>query len=172
MSQTEEKTDVSQDENTEVMGATLIAEALKSQVRGVSRATHTTHHVCARTVSGARCFPSLSQAFTPVFLFLRQGVEYVFGVVGYPIIELGTEIQKVPGLKYYGCRNEQAASYAAGAVGYLTGRPGCCVVVPGPGAIHAVAGMANSSINCWPMLCIAGSSELSQDGLGAFQESW
>ena len=44
--------------------------------------------------------------------------------------------------------------------------------MPGPGAIHAVAGMANSSINCWPMLCIAGSSELSQDGLGAFQESW
>ena len=74
--------------------------------------------------------------------------------------------------KYYGCRNEQAASYAAGAVGYLTGRPGACIVVPGPGAIHAVAGMANSSINCWPMLCIAGSSELSQDGLGAFQESW
>ena len=101
-----------------------------------------------------------------------QGVEYVFGVVGYPIIELGTEIQKVAGIKYYGCRNEQAASYAAGAVGYLTGRPGCCVVVPGPGAIHAVAGMANSSINCWPMLCIAGSSELAQDGLGAFQESW
>ena len=27
-----------------------------------------------------------------------QGVEYVFGVVGYPIIELGTEIQKVPGM--------------------------------------------------------------------------
>ena len=49
---------MSQDENTEVMGATLIAEALKSQVRGVSRTTHTTHHVGVRTVSGARCFPS------------------------------------------------------------------------------------------------------------------
>ena len=172
MSQTEEKTDVSQDENTEVMGATLIAEALKSQVRGVSRTTHDAS--ChSRRAHCVRCaLLPLPLASLHPRVYFRQGVEYVFGVVGYPIIELGTEIQKVPGLKYYGCRNEQSASYAAGAVGYLTGRPGCCVVVPGPGAIHAVAGMANSSINCWPMLCIAGSSELSQDGLGAFQESW
>jgi 2-hydroxyacyl-CoA lyase 1 len=99
-----------------------------------------------------------------------QGVEYVFGVVGYPIIELGFEMQAL-GIKYIGMRNEQAASYAAGAVGYLTGRPGCCLVVPGPGMVHALAGMGNSSVNAWPMICIAGSSELGQDGLGAFQES-
>lgn len=99
-----------------------------------------------------------------------QGVEYVFGIVGYPIIELGFQLQHY-GIKYVGMRNEQAASYAAAAVGYLTGRPGCCLVVPGPGVIHALAGMANASANGWPMLVIAGSSELSQDGLGAFQES-
>jgi len=74
-------------------------------------------------------------------------------------------------LTYVGMRNEQAASYAAAAVGYLTGTPGCCLVVPGPGVIHALAGMANASANGWPMICIAGSSELEQDGLGAFQES-
>jgi len=99
-----------------------------------------------------------------------QGVEYVFGVVGYPIVELGYALQDA-GLKFIGMRNEQAASYAAGAIGYLTGRPGCCLVVPGPGVIHALAGMANASANGWPMICVAGSSELGQDGLGAFQES-
>ena len=100
-----------------------------------------------------------------------QGVQHVFGVLGYPIIELGMALQAA-GLKYYGCRNEQAASYAAGCVGYLTGRPGCMVTVPGPGAIHAVAGMANASVNCWPMICVAGATELSQEGMGAFQETW
>ena len=35
-----------------------------------------------------------------------QGVEYVFGIVGYPIIELGVACQRV-GLKYIGCHNEQ-----------------------------------------------------------------
>ena len=39
-------------------------------------------------------------------------------------------------------RNEQSASYAAQAVGYLTGRPGACLVVSGPGVVHALAGLA------------------------------
>ena len=54
------------------------------------------------------------------------------------------------------------------------------------GVIHALAGMANAAANGWPMICVAGSSELGQDvrpfytfsvlyiclqGLGAFQES-
>lgn len=99
-----------------------------------------------------------------------QGVEFVFGVVGYPIVEFGFTLQHL-GIKYVGMRNEQAASYAAAAVGYLTGRPGCVLVVPGPGAVHALAGMGNASANGWPLLCIAGSSELGQDGLGAFQEA-
>lgn len=37
----------------------------------------------------------------------RQGVEYVFGVVGIPIIELGVALQAA-GVRYIGMRNEQA----------------------------------------------------------------
>ena len=47
------------------------------------------------------------------------------------------EAQKA-GIKYIGMRNEQAASYAAQAAGYLTGRPQACLVVSGPGVIHAL----------------------------------
>lgn len=36
-------------------------------------------------------------------------------------------------IEFIAMRNEQSASYAAGAVGYLTQRPGCCLVVSGPG---------------------------------------
>ena len=52
----------------------------------------------------------------------QQGVDYMFGVVGFPVIPVAVAAQK-EGIKFYGMRNEQAASYAAGAVGYLTGRP-------------------------------------------------
>ena len=52
-----------------------------------------------------------------------QGVEHMFGIVGFPVQPIAREAQKA-GIKFYGCRNEQSASYAAGAVGYLTGRPG------------------------------------------------
>jgi 2-hydroxyacyl-CoA lyase 1 len=67
-------------------------------------------------------------------------------------------------------RNEQAASYAAQAAGYLTGRPQGCAVVSGPGVIHALAGLANAQQNCWPMILIGGASAMYQDGMGAFQE--
>eukprot|EP01137_Pigoraptor_chileana_P024171 Opistho-2@91656 len=99
----------------------------------------------------------------------RQGVEYMFGVVGIPVIEVAIAAQR-EGIKYYGMRNEQSASYAAGAVGYMTGRPGACLVVSGPGMIHALGGMANAQVNCWPMIVIGGSSDSNQEGMGAFQE--
>ena len=65
-----------------------------------------------------------------------QGVEYMFGIVGVPVEPIANEVQKV-GIKFYGCRNEQTASYAAGAVGYLTGRPGDVAGQHRPGEIRS-----------------------------------
>lgn len=98
-----------------------------------------------------------------------QDVEYMFGVVGIPVTEIALAAQEL-GIKYIGMRNEQAACYAASAVGYLTGRPGVCLVVSGPGLIHALGGMANANMNCWPLIVIGGSSERNQEAMGAFQE--
>uniref|UniRef100_A0AAX7UW95 2-hydroxyacyl-CoA lyase n=1 Tax=Astatotilapia calliptera TaxID=8154 RepID=A0AAX7UW95_ASTCA len=77
-----------------------------------------------------------------------QKVDYMFGIVGVPIIEVAMAAQAA-GIRYVGMRNEQAACYAASAVGYITGRPGACLVVSGPGLIHALGGMANANMNCW-----------------------
>src|SRR3954447_13716154 len=99
----------------------------------------------------------------------EQGVQFMFGVVGFPVGPLAEAAQKV-GLPYIGMRNEQTASYAAGAVGYLTGRPGACIVVTGPGVIHGLAGLANAQSNCWPMLLIGGASETYRNGMGALPE--
>ncbi len=98
-----------------------------------------------------------------------QGVEHMFGIVGFPVYDVARSAQK-EGLGFYGFRNEQAASYAAGAVGYLTKRPGCCLAVSGPGVVHALAGLANAQANCWPMVLIGGANDSFQNGAGAFQE--
>uniref|UniRef100_A0A673HL39 2-hydroxyacyl-CoA lyase n=1 Tax=Sinocyclocheilus rhinocerous TaxID=307959 RepID=A0A673HL39_9TELE len=59
-----------------------------------------------------------------------QNVEYMFGIVGVPIIEVAMAAQAA-GIKYVGMRNEQAACYAASAIGYLTGRfVSCCPAPP------------------------------------------
>ncbi|MGD9935288.1 MAG: thiamine pyrophosphate-binding protein [Dehalococcoidia bacterium] len=99
-----------------------------------------------------------------------QGVEYMFGIVGFPVIPIGIQAQR-QGMTYINMRNEQAASYAAAAVGYLTGRPGVCLVVSGPGVVHGIAGMGNAWANGWPMMLIGGANDSYQNGQGAFQEA-
>ncbi len=99
----------------------------------------------------------------------QQGVEYMFGIVGFPVQPIAAAAQEA-GITYIGMRNEQSASYAAQAVGYLTGRPGACLVVSGPGVVHGLSGLANAQQNFWPMILIGGASPTYQNGMGAFQE--
>ena len=68
------------------------------------------------------------------------GVTVIFGIVGIPVVEIAEEAINL-GIRFIGFRNEQAAGYAASAYGYLTGRPGVCLVVGGPGVFHAMAGV-------------------------------
>ncbi|KAI4175224.1 MAG: hypothetical protein LQ343_001760 [Gyalolechia ehrenbergii] len=97
------------------------------------------------------------------------GVTVIFGIVGIPVVEIAEEAINL-GVKFIGFRNEQAAGYAASVYGYLTGRPGVCLVVGGPGILHAVPGIGNSSVNAFPFLLLAGSSETHLTTKGAFQE--
>lgn len=71
------------------------------------------------------------------------GIDVVFGLTGYPITAVAEAAIDI-GIRFIGFRNEQSASYAASAYGYLTGRPGVCLVVGGPGVVHAIAGVSRS----------------------------
>ena len=99
----------------------------------------------------------------------QQGVDYMFGIVGFPVVPIAIAAQR-EGITFIGMRNEQAASYATQAAGYLLGRPQACLVVSGPGVIHALSGLANAQQNNWPMVLLGGASGLDQNGMGAFQE--
>src|SRR5258706_12186291 len=99
----------------------------------------------------------------------QQGIDHLFGIVGFPVTAIAAAAQK-EGVAYLGMRNEQSAAYAAGAYGYLTGRPGACLTVTGPGVVHGLAGLANAQQNCRPMILIGGASETDRGGMGAFQE--
>jgi 2-hydroxyacyl-CoA lyase 1 len=97
------------------------------------------------------------------------GVKAVFGIVGVPVSETAEECIN-NGIRFYGFRNEQAASYAASVYGYLTGTAGVCLVVGGPGVWHAGSGTYNAAANAFPMLLLAGSCERDLLQKGAFQE--
>lgn len=97
------------------------------------------------------------------------GVTVVFGLVGIPIIEVADALQ-AQNVRFIGFRNEQAASYAASAYGYLTGKPGVLLIVGGPGLVHGLAGAFNSASNHWPLMVLAGSIDRDARYKGGFQE--
>ncbi|KAE8140968.1 hypothetical protein BDV38DRAFT_268712 [Aspergillus pseudotamarii] len=97
------------------------------------------------------------------------GVDVIFGIVGIPVVEIAEEAINL-GIRFVAFRNEQACSYAASVYGYMTGRPGVCLVVGGPGVLHALAGIGNASANNFPLLVLAGSAETTAVTKGAFQE--
>ncbi|KAI8982496.1 thiamine pyrophosphate enzyme, N-terminal TPP binding domain-containing protein [Pilobolus umbonatus] len=102
-------------------------------------------------------------------LLKDQGVDVIFGIVGIPVVELAEACVKI-GIKFIGFRNEQSAAYAASIHGYLSGRPGVCLTVGGPGVVHALAGLLNAKLNCWPLVLLSGSCDTDQVEKGAFQE--
>lgn len=99
-----------------------------------------------------------------------NGVEFCFGIVGFPVQPIAAAMQ-AEGIKFVGMRHEQSASYAAGAIGYLTGRPGVALTVSGPGMTNAISGLGNAQNNCWPMILLSGANGSDQMGMGAFQEA-
>lgn len=88
-----------------------------------------------------------SEPVTGAYIIARAlkdlGITVIFGIVGIPVIEIAEQAINL-GIRFIGFRNEQAAGYAATAYGYLTGKPGACLVVGGPGVLHAMAGVCVS----------------------------
>eukprot|EP00271_Cylindrocystis_brebissonii_P014451 TRINITY_DN357_c0_g1_i1.p1 TRINITY_DN357_c0_g1~~TRINITY_DN357_c0_g1_i1.p1 ORF type:complete len:1129 (-),score=242.08 TRINITY_DN357_c0_g1_i1:382-3768(-) len=99
----------------------------------------------------------------------RMGIRHMFGVVGIPVTQVATSAQKA-GVRFIAFRNEQAAGYAAGAAGFLTGLPGALLTVSGPGCVHGLAGCSNAMVNAWPLVMISGSCTQADVGRGDFQE--
>ncbi|HEY4440696.1 MAG TPA: oxalyl-CoA decarboxylase [Candidatus Elarobacter sp.] len=87
-----------------------------------------------------------------------NGVQNLYGVAGIPITDL-LRLAANEGLRYIGFRHEQQAANAAAIAGFITGRPGICMTVSAPGFLNGLVGLANATVNCFPMVLISGSSD-------------
>ncbi|AQA03308.1 oxalyl-CoA decarboxylase [Mycobacterium sp. MS1601] len=85
-------------------------------------------------------------------------VETIYGVVGIPITDLA-RLAQASGIRYVGFRHESTAGHAAAAAGFLTKKPGVLLTVSGPGFLNGMVALANATVNCFPMVHIAGSSD-------------
>lgn len=87
----------------------------------------------------------------------RCGLDTMYGVCGIPVTDLAFLCQEY-GVKYVGFRFEQQAGMAAATHGFLTKKPGLLLTVSSLGFLNGMTAAINATVNCYPMIHIAGSS--------------
>ena len=102
----------------------------------------------------------------------REGVEVVFALPGVQIMPAFDALYDEPGIRLVMVRHEQSVTYMADGYARSTGRPGVGLVVPGPGALNATAGLGTAYSTSSPVLLICGQIESYNLGKnrGAFHE--
>jgi len=99
----------------------------------------------------------------------NEGVDTVFYLTGGPmsdVARLCIEMQ----FKSIDVRHEQAAAMMAHAYSRLTGKPGICFASSGPGTTNLLTGIGNSLLDATPVVGLGGSSPITQNSRGVFQE--
>ena len=103
--------------------------------------------------------PFLTAAQALVRSLAREGVEVVFGLPGVQIMEVFDALYDEPGIRLVTVRHEPAATYMADGYARTTGKVGVALVVPGPGALNATAGLGTAYATSSPVLLVCGQIE-------------
>ena len=95
------------------------------------------------------------------FLY-AQNVRCVFEVVGGMITHLVDSLNRQGKMKIVSVHHEQAAAFAAEAMGRITGVPGVAMATSGPGAINLLTGMGSCYFDSSPAVFITGQVNLKE----------
>jgi acetolactate synthase-1/2/3 large subunit len=85
----------------------------------------------------------------------QAGVDTVFGIPGVHTIELYRGLA-VSSIRHVTPRHEQGAGFMADGYARVSGRPGVCFVITGPGVTNTITAMAQARADSIPMLVISG----------------
>src|SRR6478735_6335530 len=104
---------------------------------------------------------------------ISQGVSRVFGIPGVQLDGAADALySRTDQVEFVCARNEQATTYMADGYARSTGDVGVAMVVPGPGVLNALSGMATAYSANSPVLLLAGQIDSAAigRGLGALHE--
>ena len=102
-----------------------------------------------------------------------NGVRQVFGIPGVQLDHAADALYHArDDIAFICARNEQAVSYMADGYARSTGRVGVSMVVPGPGMLNGLAGLATAYACSSPLLYLVGQVDSAAigRGLGALHE--
>ncbi|MEX2647806.1 MAG: 5-guanidino-2-oxopentanoate decarboxylase [Alphaproteobacteria bacterium] len=98
-------------------------------------------------------------------LLNSYGVDTVFGMPGVHTLELYRDLEAI-GVRHVGVRHEQGAGFMADGYARLSGRPGVCLLISGPGVTNAATPMGQAYSDSVPMLVISSVAERRDLGMG------
>lgn len=88
-----------------------------------------------------------------VRLLEQYGITTVFGIPGVHTLDFCRALDQ--GIKHVQARNEQGAGFMAEGWARATGRPGCAMVISGPGVTNASTALGQCYADSLPMLLIS-----------------
>ena len=89
-----------------------------------------------------------------VKLLSEYGVELVFGIPGTHSIELYRGLENSP-IRHISPRHEQGGGFMADGYARVSGKPGVCFVITGPGVTNITTPMGEAYMDSVPMLIIS-----------------
>lgn len=95
----------------------------------------------------------------------QHGVRHVFGIPGVHTVELYRGLADSQ-ITHVTPRHEQGAGFMADAYARVSGRPGVCFLITGPGLTNALTAMAQARADSIPMLVISGVNARASLGRG------
>lgn len=98
-------------------------------------------------------------------LLEAYGVSTVFGIPGEHTLELYRGIEG-SNVRAVTPRNEQGASFMADGYARVTGKPGVCTIITGPGVTNACTGIGQAYADSIPMLVISSANDSRSLGKG------
>ncbi len=102
---------------------------------------------------------------TLVDILEANGVEVVFGIPGVHTVELYRGLAAST-IRHVTPRHEQGAGFMADGYARVSGKPGVCLVITGPGLTNTITAMAQAYQDSVPMLVISGVNARASLGLG------
>lgn len=115
------------------------------------------------------------ESVSAVELLVRQleaeGVEYVFGIPGGPLMPLYEALFARNQIQPILTKHEEGAAFMADGYARVRGSLGVCCATTGPGATNALTGIACSYSDSTPVMLLTAQVATASFGKGALQES-
>lgn len=100
-----------------------------------------------------------------VRLLANYGVDTVFGIPGVHTLELYRGLPG-SGIRHVLTRHEQGAGFMADGYARVSGKPGVCFVITGPGVTNAATAIGQAYADSIPMLVISSVNSIASLGKG------